>query len=208
MKLQLVPSKKGMDKKEAREQRKRIAKNTATFDPVYFKTKGHGAANPLTGLGAGDSMLHFDILQDDDSRHVFQRLMKEVKWNHMFHAGGPVPRLVAMQGDVSNENYEPIYRHPADEQPEMLPFSPTIEKIRRSVQARIGLCANHALIQLYRTSEDNISEHADKTLDIKIGSAICNASFGATRVLTLRTKSKAGRLAQVVRIAGMAEILV
>ena len=42
--------------------------------------------------------------------------------------------LASETEQVSNENYEPIYRHPADEQPDMLSFSPTIEKIRRSVQ--------------------------------------------------------------------------
>ena len=129
--------------------------------------------------------------------------MKEVEWSRMFHKGGPVPRLVAIQGDISRENYEPIYRHPLDHHIELLSFSPTVEQLRRSVQTRIGLCANHALIQLYRNPEDYISEHADKTLDIKIGSAICNLSFGATRVLTLRTKSKVGRLTQVVRVVRM-----
>ena len=186
----------------AKERCERLAQNTAAFDPAYFAEHGHGATNPLAKLGAGDSMLHFDILSEDDSKDVFQALLKEVQWSRMFHKGGPVPRLVAIQGEISDNNYEPIYRHPLDHHIEVLSFSPTIDRLRHSVQARLGLCANHALIQLYRTQEDYISEHADKTLDIKIGTAICNLSFGATRVLTLRTKSKVGRLTQVLRMHG------
>nr|KMM71078.1 isochorismatase family protein family [Coccidioides posadasii RMSCC 3488] len=44
---------------------------------------------------------------------------------------------------------------------------------------------------LYRSGEDRISEHSDKTLDIVRGSSICNVSLGAQRVMTLRTKASA-----------------
>jgi hypothetical protein len=47
---------------------------------------------------------------------------------------------------------------------------------------------NHALIQLYRAGTDYISEHSDKTLDIAPDTFIVNASFGAERVMRLRTK--------------------
>lgn len=44
------------------------------------------------------------------------------------------------------------------------------------------------LIQLYRSGQDFISEHSDKTLDIVPGSNIVNVSFGAQRTMRLRTK--------------------
>jgi hypothetical protein len=47
---------------------------------------------------------------------------------------------------------------------------------------------NHALIQLYRSGADYISEHSDKTIDVVRGSRIVNVSLGAQRVMTLRTK--------------------
>ena len=52
---------------------------------------------------------------------------------------------------------------------------------------------NHALIQIYRDGTDFISEHADKTLDIQRYTKIAGVSFGASRVLVLRTKDKTRR---------------
>lgn len=182
-----------------------VAPISVTFDLAHYTEHAHDSANPLTGLGAGDSSLHFDILGEDESAVVFPKLMKEVDWSTMYHKGGAVPRLVAMQGEISRDNSEPIYRHPLDHHLAVLPFTPTVDTLRGIVRARVGLRANHALIQLYRTPEDHISEHADKTLDIKIGTVICNLSFGATRVLTLRTKSKVGRLTQVGGMRGWRE---
>jgi hypothetical protein len=50
---------------------------------------------------------------------------------------------------------------------------------------------NHVLIQLYRSGNDYISEHSDKTVDVARGSLIVNVSLGAQRVMTLRTKKDA-----------------
>merc|ERR1712224_146187 len=49
---------------------------------------------------------------------------------------------------------------------------------------------NHALIQLYRSGDDNISMHTDKTLDIAHGTPIINVSFGASRLFIIRSKVK------------------
>ena len=81
-----------------------------------------------------------------------------------------------------------MYRHPADESPALLPFSPTIAQIRTHVERAIGHPVNHVLIQWYRSGADYISEHSDKTVDIVRGSKIVNVSLGAQRVMTLRRK--------------------
>jgi hypothetical protein len=44
------------------------------------------------------------------------------------------------------------------------------------------------LIQHYRSGNDYISEHSDKTIDVVRGSNIVNVSLGAQRVMILRTK--------------------
>ena len=95
---------------------------------------------------------------------------------------------------LSEEIYSyPIYRHPADESPPLLPFSPTVELIRQHVEQAVGHPVNHVLIQHYRTGADYISEHSDKTIDVVRGSQIVNVSLGAQRVMTLRTKKDAAR---------------
>jgi alkylated DNA repair dioxygenase AlkB len=87
----------------------------------------------------------------------------------------------------------PIYRHPADESPPLLPFSPTVELIKEHAQKVLNQPLNHVLIQHYRSGADYISEHSDKTIDVVRGSKIVNISLGAQRVMTLRMKKDGAR---------------
>ena len=139
-------------------------------------------------IGEGDSYLIPDLLSETELDDVFERLKAEVQFQKMHHRSGEVPRLVAVQGDVLEDDSVPIYRHPADESPNLRPFSPTVEMIRSRVKKTLGQPFNHALIQLYRNGEDSISEHSDKTLDIVRGTNIVNFSVGARRTMVLRTK--------------------
>jgi hypothetical protein len=68
------------------------------------------------------------------------------------------------------------------------PWTPTVDRIRAVAAKLVGHELNHALIQLYRSGNDFISEHSDKTLDIVPDSYIVNVSFGAQRKMRLRTK--------------------
>ena len=54
-------------------------------------------------LGAGDSTLILNVLPHDLADVAFARMRKEVGWNTMFHRGGEVPRLVAVEGDVDTD---------------------------------------------------------------------------------------------------------
>ena len=119
---------------------------------------------------------------------IFQQLYSEVRWQKMLHQQGEVPRLVCCQGDFGDDGSKPVYRHPADQTPPLLHFSPKVQWIRRAAEKLVGHPLNHVLIQLYRSGNDYISEHSDKTLDIAKGSSIVNVSFGAQRKMRLRTK--------------------
>ena len=113
-------------------------------------------------FGAGDSQVLHDVLGPPLNENAFQVLREEVKWQVMHHRGGEVPRLVAVQGQIGEEGSIPIYRHPADESPPLLPFSSTVEQVRKEVERAVKQPLNHVLIQLYRDGSDNISEHSDK----------------------------------------------
>ncbi|KAF8879590.1 hypothetical protein BD779DRAFT_1612883 [Infundibulicybe gibba] len=139
-------------------------------------------------IGEGDSFLVADILPGDIAADAFEKMKTEVKWDVMHHRGGEVPRLVAVEGEVAADGSYPIYRHPADESPALLPFSPTVSLIREHVQKVLEHPVNHVLIQHYRSGKDYISEHSDKTIDVVRGSKIVNVSLGAQRTMTLRTK--------------------
>ncbi|CAK7217728.1 hypothetical protein SCUCBS95973_003243 [Sporothrix curviconia] len=148
-------------------------------------TKEPSATEPIC---AGDTIIYHDVLPASLEDGIYERLRDEVQWLRMSHQGGEVPRLVCVQGDVDKDGSIPIYRHPADESPPLEAFTPTVREIKRAVENVVGHPLNHALIQLYRTGNDYISEHSDKTLDIVPGSYVCNMSLGAERTMIFRTK--------------------
>ncbi|KFY30469.1 hypothetical protein V493_01884 [Pseudogymnoascus sp. VKM F-4281 (FW-2241)] len=136
----------------------------------------------------GDTVIITDLLPSKEEAGIFERVKTEVQWQRMSHQGGEVPRLVAVQGEIGKDGSIPIYRHPADESPPLLEFSPVVTVIRREVEKKLGHPVNHCLIQLYRSGTDYISEHSDKTLDIVPDTYIANVSLGAQRTMTFRTK--------------------
>ncbi|KAK3400661.1 hypothetical protein B0T20DRAFT_150862 [Sordaria brevicollis] len=139
-------------------------------------------------LCEGDTTVINNALSPDLAADAFERLLEEVSWAGMSHLGGEVPRRIAVQGAIDEEGNMPVYRHPADESPPLLPFSPTVLAIKNEVEKHLGHPLNHVLIQHYRNSNDYISEHSDKSLDIVRGSYIANVSLGAERTMVLRTK--------------------
>jgi nicotinamidase-related amidase/alkylated DNA repair dioxygenase AlkB len=143
---------------------------------------------PIETLCEGDTAVIANLLEPELKREIFKRMRDEVEWRKMYHQTGEVPRLVAVQGEIGHDGSMPLYRHPADESPPLLPFSPTVSLIRTKVEEKLGHSVNHVLIQFYRNSLDHISEHSDKTLDIIPGTSIANVSLGAQRTMLFRTK--------------------
>jgi alkylated DNA repair dioxygenase AlkB len=144
---------------------------------------------PRDSIAEGDSSIQHNLLSADDATTIFDELRQEVAWQKMYHAAGEVPRLVAVQGSIDSEDgSKPIYRHPSDQSPPLLAFTPVVLRVKEASEKIVGHELNHVLIQLYRDGKDYISEHADKTLDIVPGSSIVNASFGARRTMRLRRK--------------------
>jgi len=152
------------------------------------------------GIGTGNSCLVENVLSEAESQDIFKNLNNEIKWGEMSHKGGLVPRLVCNEGTIYSDSTEqcknpskfiPVYRHPAANPPPLVNWTTHVNKIRKIAEEICGHPLNHALIQLYRSGDDYISEHADKTLDIMEGSYICNYSCGAQRTMILRPKKGA-----------------
>ncbi|KAK3942924.1 alpha-ketoglutarate-dependent dioxygenase alkB 2 [Diplogelasinospora grovesii] len=139
-------------------------------------------------LCEGDTTVVSNVLPPTLAADAFERLLNEASWAGMSHLGGEVPRRIAVQGAIDEEGNMPVYRHPADESPPLLPFSPTVLEIKTEIEKHLGHPLNHVLIQHYRSGNDYISEHSDKTLDIVRGSFIANVSLGAERTMIFRTK--------------------
>ena len=133
--------------------------------PQELATGGNAKSTlgPGDRLGDGDSKIMYGALSSLLKETAFSKVKGEVGWQTMRHRNGEVPRRVAVQGEVGKDGTTvPIYRHPADESPPLQPFTATVDKIRAEVQNLLGQPFNHALIQLYRDGQDNISEHSDK----------------------------------------------
>lgn len=139
-------------------------------------------------LCEGDTAVVYDILPKPLSDNIFEKIKNEARWQRMMHQGGEVPRLVAIQGEVGQDGSMPVYRHPMDESPPLLPFSPTVLEIKKVVEKQLGHPLNHVLIQFYRGGSDFISEHSDKTIDVAKDTFIANVSLGAERTMLFRSK--------------------
>lgn len=142
-----------------------------------------------TGPIADSAFLINEWLPEELSSSIFDLLVNEVNFVQMHNFNTPVPRLVAVQHQSSSSGDIPIYRHPTDSSPKSTPFSETVADLVQRCNQVLGTSLNHALIQLYRSGSDSISEHSDKSLDLRPGSLIVNASFGASRTMTLRYKA-------------------
>ncbi|KAF7188397.1 DNA oxidative demethylase ALKBH2 [Pseudocercospora fuligena] len=150
------------------------------------------AGEPLFGRdkemeSQGSRMLH-DLLPQDQADSIFHELNSEINWQTMHHQMGAVPRLVCCQAAVAEDGSMPVYRHPSDQTLPTTSWTAAVDRVRRAAELVVGHHLNHALIQLYRSGNDYISEHSDKTLDITPGSNIVNVSFGAQRTMRIRTK--------------------
>ncbi|KAF8333082.1 uncharacterized protein EI90DRAFT_3122133 [Cantharellus anzutake] len=149
----------------------------------------------LLELDSNDCYLVNNVLKGELIITAFDLLKNEVAWQAMNHRGNEVPRLVAVQGQVEEDGSFPIYRHPADNSPPCLPFTPTVLYIKREVEKVLTHSLNHVLIQMYRDGNDAISEHSDKTIDVVKDSKIVNVSLGAQRTMVLRPKKSTAQSA-------------
>ena len=159
----------GISSSNSREPSTGVGKGGSPHKESSPKTNRHSLTTSTAKLlgaedriGSSDSKIIYDALSPKLAQDVFDSLKDEINWKKMYHRSGEVPRLVAVQGEVGTDNSVPVYRHPSDESPPLLSFTPTVEMIRKEVQKLLTQPFNHALIQLYRSGDDNISEHADK----------------------------------------------
>lgn len=182
------PPREAIEAKNMKDPRREDTAIAPAGAPIHEKSRFVTKTEGPAPLCEGDTTVVHDLLTEELSEGMFERIRDEVRWQKMSHQGGDVPRLVAVQGEVAEDGSIPIYRHPADESPPMLRFSPAISVIREKVEQTLGHKVNHVLIQFYRGGKDYISEHSDKTLDIAPQTFIANVSFGAQRTMVFRTK--------------------
>lgn len=122
------------------------------------------------------------------ARRWFEALRDGVSWQHerrrMYDRDVDVPRLVA--------------RYPLDDA--ALP-PPLAEAAQRTVEAtRVPF--NSAGLNYYRDGRDSVAPHNDHLYEIVAGYPIALVSLGATRLMTIRSKTKPRRVLDVDLEAG------
>ena len=151
----------------------------------------------IEGIGTGDCMYIKSILDEFEYMNMFPNVKKEVNWGTMTHRGFIVPRMISIQSVIINDpnigKIIPLYRHPVDVHPEQYEFTPFVKMLKDRTEDLLKLerdYFNHCLIQLYEGGNSSISEHSDKTLDIKKDTLIVNVSLGAVRCMKIKDKTK------------------
>ena len=160
-------------------------------------------------LGSGDSCYIKDFMDEEETYIALNQYKYHgaADWKQSTIKGGPVPRQISVQGDVDSETGTvPIYRHPSDSYMPMVPWTETTKKIKNKAEKQTNSVLNHGVIQLYRDGKDYISDHTDKTLDIKIGTSIACVNLGETRLLVFKKKDKT-KIQEITLVSGSIYII-
>lgn len=70
--------------------------------------RGTKFVEQYSDLGAGDAFLVNNLLPPTVEPGAFEALKNEVQWKTMYHHGGEVPRLVAVEGDIQSDGWYAI----------------------------------------------------------------------------------------------------
>ncbi|CAF1399268.1 unnamed protein product [Didymodactylos carnosus] len=139
-----------------------------------------------TGLCSGNSQLIENILPSTIcSTNIYDKLLNECHFDNMIHRSNPVPRAVCIQGIIEDDGSYLLYRHSVDIQLILHSYTQTVQSIADYLSNYMNQRFNHALIQHYRTANDNILSHSDKTLDIIKNSLIDELLYAANRFSTM-----------------------
>jgi alkylated DNA repair dioxygenase AlkB len=127
----------------------------------------------------------FDPLEADE---LFRDLRAGIGWQQedivMFGQRRRVPRLVAWHGDAGA-----VYRYSGvSHEPE--PWTPTLRRIQRRVEALTQRQFNAVLLNLYRDGRDGMGWHADDEPELGRDPAIASVSLGATRRFCMRHRKQ------------------
>ena len=140
-----------------------------------------------------------NVIPADVETDIYNKLNK-LTWYVMTHNDNPVSRKVRVEGDSyqiingllnksdKSTKIKPLYRYPTDTLHDIEDWSPTVKTIRDYLQSKYSFNLNQAKIQLYENGMSHITNHSDKTLDIRLKSKIVNLSFGADRTFVFTDK--------------------
>jgi alkylated DNA repair dioxygenase AlkB len=132
-------------------------------------------------LPAGFTLIP-DLFDASASARLLEQLVAELEWEQqqftIYGRTVPMPRLIAMYGPVGYR-YSGVVHPPRE-------LTPTLESIRRRVEAASGRPFNSVLANLYRDGRDSVGWHRDSDYPHGGQPDIASVSLGAARRFDLR----------------------
>ncbi|RTL24994.1 MAG: alpha-ketoglutarate-dependent dioxygenase AlkB [Burkholderiales bacterium] len=119
---------------------------------------------------------------------LLQELIETTPWRHeavtIYGKHFMQPRLIAWYGDAGQRySYSGITLEP-------LPWTQTLEGLRKVVEELSGERFNSVLLNYYRDHRDSMGFHSDDEKELGRAPTIGSLSLGATRTFTLKHKTK------------------
>jgi alkylated DNA repair dioxygenase AlkB len=117
-------------------------------------------------------------------QQIFLQLCQELIWSQdkirLFGKLIPIPRLQSWYGDSGIEySYSKLKM-------QAKPWTPTLTEIKKQIELSVDEQFNSVLCNWYRTGKDYVAFHADDEPELGHWPTIASASFGITRVLSLK----------------------
>ncbi len=135
---------------------------------------------PIVNDESGRIFYYPTVFTLEESTELFMQLSVRTIWNHetmrMYDRLVTVPRLTAAYRDM-----------------QALPD--TLRFVKERVEQNVALKFTGVSLNYYRDGRDSVAWHSDHEDELIEGGAVALASFGATRQMLLRTKSRPRRTA-------------
>ncbi|MBG8554405.1 alpha-ketoglutarate-dependent dioxygenase AlkB family protein [Hymenobacter guriensis] len=155
---------------------------------------------PLTLLSRPQAEVWLDenFLPAATAARLFEELQNAVPWRQesitLFGKPRLQPRLAAWYGDATaHYRYSGLTLVP-------LPWTPTLQQLRRQIEGACSTSFNSVLLNLYRSGQDSMGWHADDEPELGPQPVIASLSLGATRRFRLKPKPRAGIEAEPVSL--------
>ncbi len=143
-----------------------------------------------------------NFLTVEEADKAYEKLKSEISYVDkkllifkIFGKEFELPRDKGFYGDqvvIVGKKATPLYRYGGDYYPPVLPWTPTLEKMRDLIYEKTGQRCNHVVVNRYKNGKNHIGFHKDKTRDFEEGSGVLTVSFGATRKLDVKEDKKEG----------------
>jgi alkylated DNA repair dioxygenase AlkB len=119
---------------------------------------------------------------------LLKYLIEETPWRHeavtIYGKKFMQPRLIAWYGDAGQKySYSGIALEP-------LSWTPTLSRMRETVQEFAGEQFNSVLLNYYRDHRDSMGFHSDDEKELGPTPIIASVSLGATRTFVLKHKTR------------------